>query len=90
MIDCPRCQGTGTISIRPDGPGPDRDDNCPKCEGTGQVSWDEAFPFTAALLQDAESVHVTWSFDEQQADPVHHNFTLEKLKNELRQILEII
>ncbi len=45
------------------------------------------FSHLKALLYDADRVRVTWSFDEQQADPIHNNFTITGLKDELRQLL---
>jgi len=48
----------------------------------------QQFPFLKALLVGAKSVHVTWDFDEQQADQVHHNWSWEKAKNELDYLLK--
>ncbi|MGD8777728.1 MAG: hypothetical protein PVH88_02070 [Ignavibacteria bacterium] len=45
------------------------------------------YPFLHALLQDAEQIKITWDFDEQQADPIHHNFTYAKLKKEISALL---
>lgn len=39
------------------------------------------------LLNDAEDAKVSWRFDEQQADPVHRNWTWNEARSELAQLL---
>jgi len=55
--------------------------------------YEEALDYIGLVARDALEIHVTWDFDEQQADPCHHNFdgrrfirclnvVLEKLRSE--------
>lgn len=46
------------------------------------------FPFLEALFSGAQDVKVAWAFDEQQADPVHHEWTWKKAKKELDELLK--
>jgi hypothetical protein len=39
-------------------------------------------------LLDAKEIKITWEFDEAQADAVHNQFSLEKLKEEISSQLE--
>jgi len=47
------------------------------------------FSFTRIFITDTENIEFNWNFDEQQADPEHHNFTIDDLKKELRALLKI-
>lgn len=46
------------------------------------------FNHVRELLYCASKIHITWGFDEQQADPIHRNFSFDQLKDELRKLLE--
>ena len=35
---------------------------------------EKAIDYVNLVARDAETISVTWDFDEQQADPRHHNF----------------
>lgn len=48
----------------------------------------DQFPHIKALLYDAKKIHMSWNFDEQQADPIHTGYTFSGLKAELRKLLE--
>lgn len=48
----------------------------------------DQFPYVKALLFSADKIHITWGFDEQQADPIHQGYSLSNLKAELRVLLE--
>ena len=48
----------------------------------------DSFEFVKAFLYDTDVVRVRWCFDEQQADALHHSFTIPKLKAELRELLK--
>ena len=41
-----------------------------------------------ALLFDTKDVHFVWRFDEQQADPIHHQFDFEKAKREYQALVK--
>jgi hypothetical protein len=45
------------------------------------------FPYLTALLE-AEDLHITWGFDEQQADPINRSWDWKKAKKELEQLLK--
>ncbi len=47
----------------------------------------EQYPYLRELLFSTEKITPTWSFDEQQADPVHSNYTTEAVKKEIEQLL---
>ena len=49
---------------------------------------DDKFPNLIALLNDAEKVHVTWGFDQQQADPIHTYWDWDKARKELKILLD--
>lgn len=51
--------------------------------------WIHRFEHTKSFLAHAMKIHFTWSFDEQQADPIHHFWNTESFKDELRDLLEI-
>ena len=75
-INCPECGGDGEV-----------EDRyywiiCPGCKGSGKVIIDiktveEKYPYLNAVLCDpACRMSLTWSFDEQQAEPIHNNFSI--------------
>ena len=88
MPQCSYCKGVGSISIDPDGGGPYVIDDCPTCKGTGYISVEQAYPYSYALLCDAKDIKITWNFDEQQADPIHHYFDFAKFREELEKLLK--
>ena len=53
---------------------------------------DTEFPLLYSLARSARKIDisVTWSFDEQQADPVHKNYSGEMLIEELNELFELI
>ena len=48
------------------------------------------FPHIQAVLRGAERLTVNWSFDEQQADPIHQFWTWKKLRTELSNIYHLV
>ena len=46
------------------------------------------YPYLKALLNDARDVFPTWSFDEQQADPIHNQWDWKRAKEELGELLK--
>ena len=49
----------------------------------------KSFPHVTAFLTDAEKVSFRWSFDEQQADPIHKGWTEKAFREELAELLKI-
>lgn len=47
----------------------------------------DKYPYLQELMLSADDVTPTWSFDEQQADPINRHWDWEKAKRELRQLL---
>ncbi len=60
-----------------------------KFEKCNKLNGSLDFPFTETLINDASNIRPMWNLDEQQADPIHRNFSLSKLKCELRKLLAI-
>lgn len=49
----------------------------------------EGHPYVKAFFFDAENIKFNWRMDEQQADSIHRKFTIEKLMDDLKKILEL-
>lgn len=48
----------------------------------------QAVDFVRRTLRDAEAIMVRWSFDEQQADPFHHNWIADDFKEAIGLLLQ--
>ena len=52
-----------------------------------KIDVNKELPYLMALLFESKVVEITWNFDEQQADAVHHQWSIDKAQKELLELL---